>query len=76
VADYPEKLREAYRQLEDKNADMTVVARAAREYDCKYIILKSNTYWPKVPLTELGFDMMGSAGEWELYRQTEVNNDN
>lgn len=70
VDDYPEQIREAYRQLEDKNADMKIVARAAKECDCRYIILKGNTYWPSVLLTDLGYDRIDCDANWELFRRT------
>ena len=65
---------EAYLELNKKSPNMYKVSKAAEEDDCQYILLKDEVYWPKVPLTQLGFEEHGRFGEWILYKsQREVN---
>lgn len=63
-----DKVRDAYNELGEKYPDMRVVASAAKEADCNYIVLPKNTYWPSVTLTEIGYDIIYSNDEWEIYK--------
>lgn len=74
VSKYPAADMEAYLELNKKSPNMYKVSKAAEEDDCQYILLKDEVYWPKVPLTQLGFEEYGRFGEWILYKsQREVN---
>jgi len=74
VEDYQEEDRLAYTELTKSYPDMSKVVKSAQKNNCDYIILKSNIYWPQVPLTELGYDFVGEYGEFSLYKKTEEAN--
>lgn len=57
----------AYLEMLDKYPDMKIVSLTAKQHNCRYIVIKKNSYWPKVPLTEIGYDVFGEFGEWEVY---------
>lgn len=59
----------AYLEMSVKYPDMKIVSYTAREHGCKYIVIKRDSYWPKVPLTEIGYSVFGTYGEWDVYVQ-------
>ena len=67
---YDKKIRAAYGELCDIYPDMRTISDAARANGCKYIILRSEAYWPKQPLTDFEYDIIATCGEWNVYKST------
>jgi len=67
---YDKKIRAAYDELRDIYPDMRAISDAARANGCDYIVLKSEAYWPKKPLTDFDYDIIATCGEWNVYKST------
>lgn len=67
VSDYTEELREAYTELEKIYPDNRKIARAARKHDMRYIVIEDGAYWPEIPFTDLGYELLGTGDNWLVY---------
>lgn len=68
LSQYDAQDRDAYLELRDTFPNMGKVVKAASKDDCKYIVFKAESYWPKVPLTELGFKEAYNNGGFIVYK--------
>lgn len=71
VVRVPDEYKEAYLELCKTYPDMRIVARAARNANCKYIVVLEDAYWPQIPLTELSYEVVGGSGGFVIYEDME-----
>ncbi len=68
-----EDARTVYEQLSGSIPDMKKVADIAKENNFEYIILNSQKYYPEFPITMFGYELIDTAGDWEVYREERGN---
>lgn len=70
----PDELKATYVELSEIYPDMRTVARTAHKYDCEYIVIMRESYWPEVPLTDLGYEIIAGSGRWDVYKEVKEGN--
>lgn len=73
VSGLKKELNQTYQELSVKYPDMLIVSNAAKREGCRYIVIRNDSYWPKIPLTEYEYDLIFTCGYWDVYKcQREV----
>lgn len=67
-----EAARNAYGELSTRNPDMLKVSEAAVHYECDYIILKNDHYWPTFPLDYYDYQLETTVDGFDIYSRKEA----